>query len=153
MIFIGMYTQSQRQQGCIRWRVAQVINLRSDFRRMTSSRKNGISDKAKKMGPPLRWIYELIISGLTRTQSCPIMKMRRPFLRIARGITPNVNSTRFLGALRKRWPASRLVMNNTRVECIPLHAGATSRLKLGKSSTRPCRKIGVADILNNTSAA
>jgi len=102
--------------------------LDSDFRRIASSRKNGISDRAKKMGPPWRWIYELIISRLMRTQSSPIMKMRRPFLRIARGITANANTTRCQGARRKRWPASRLVMNNMKVECIPLHSGATSKL-------------------------
>ena len=54
---------------------------------------------------------------------------------------------------RKRWDASRLVMNSTQLERIPLHSCATLSTIPGSSKTVPSRSSGVPVTLKNRAAA
>src|SRR6267154_2207652 len=103
----------------------------SHFFKANRSRKNGISDKTKKMGPPRRWMGESIMAGSTLTQSSLMTKTLKPFLNRASGITAKTKTTLLHGERKKTYPARKLVINNTNVEWMPLHSGATSMLNPG----------------------
>ena len=86
---------------------------------------------------------ELIISGLMFTHNSPMTNTRNPFLSKARGITARVKMARRVKVRSNRCPAKRLVMNNTRLECTPLHSGATVKENPGNAKSIPVRTTGM----------
>src|SRR5215469_7187117 len=94
-----------------------------------------------------------IMWGPTCTQRTPMTKIRKPLRKIPSGITNATSTILRQGVLRNRWDASRLVMNNTQLEWMPLHSWATRSTIPGNSKKVPWRRIGVPDALKNKAAA
>lgn len=89
------------------------------------SRKSGISEAAKKNGPPRRWMTLLIISGPMCTHSSDITKIRKPLRKRPNGITAPTNSARRHLVRKNMFAANKLVITKTRLDLMPLHSLAT----------------------------
>src|SRR5882724_2439996 len=117
----------------------RISPLRSHHR----SSKNGTSESTKKTGPPRRWITLLIICGPALTQRRPITKMRKPFRRIASGMTKATSTRRRHDDFKNRLAAKTLVIKRTQLDRMPLHSCATSIVMFGNWKTSPARRKGV----------
>src|ERR1035438_6251611 len=80
-------------------------------------------------------------------------RIRNPFRRIPSGITKATSTILRQRVLRKRWDVSKLEMNSTQLERIPLHSLATSSVIPGMDSTTPSWLTGTPAIEKSSWAA
>ena len=73
----------------------------SPVRSHHSTRNNGMSERAKKRGPPCPWTMLWIMCGPSSTQRRPIIQMRKPLRTIESGMTKATRTARRHGLFKK----------------------------------------------------